>query len=175
MKLGDGGLPNETEETFVEVGEQISTTERRAAAAERNALGRFTSAYLVDRVGSTFSGRISGVTRFGLFICLDETGADGFVPIRTLPWDHYHHDETLQSLTGDQSGLVFSLGQSVKAELLEAEPRTGSLIFRFSKAAETRGQSRPNLPHAIPANVRSADDGAVRRLDTGPKGDYLQE
>ena len=139
MKLGDGGLPNETEETFVEVGEQISTTERRAAAAERNALGRFTSAYLVDRVGSTFSGRISGVTRFGLFICLDETGADGFVPIRTLPWDHYHHDETLQSLTGDQSGLVFSLGQSVKAELLEAEPRTGSLIFSL---LEGRGNSR---------------------------------
>ncbi|MEC8198585.1 MAG: VacB/RNase II family 3'-5' exoribonuclease, partial [Pseudomonadota bacterium] len=61
MKLGDGGLPNEAEETFVEVGEQISATERRAAAAERNALERFTSAYLADRVGSTFSGRISGV------------------------------------------------------------------------------------------------------------------
>ena len=139
MKLGDGGLSNEAEETFVEVGEQISATERRAAAAERNALDRFTSAYLADRVGSTFSGRISGVTRFGLFICLDETGADGFVPIRTLPWDHYHHDETLQSLTGDQSGLVFSLGQSVKAELLEAEPRTGSLIFSL---LEGRGNSR---------------------------------
>ncbi|MDP7392110.1 MAG: RNB domain-containing ribonuclease, partial [Alphaproteobacteria bacterium] len=139
MKLGVGGLPNEAEETFVGVGEQISTTERRAAAAERNALDRFTSAYLANRVGSTFSGRISGVTRFGLFICLDETGADGFVPIRTLPWDHYHHDETLQSLTGDQSGLVFSLGQPVKAELLEAEPRTGSLIFSLF---EGRGNSR---------------------------------
>ncbi|MEC8204547.1 MAG: RNB domain-containing ribonuclease, partial [Pseudomonadota bacterium] len=139
MKLGVGGLPNEAEETFVGVGEQISTTERRAAAAERDALDRFTSAYLADRVGSTFSGRISGVTRFGLFICLDETGADGFVPIRTLPWDHYHHDETLQSLTGDQSGLVFSVGQSVKAELLEAEPRTGSLIFSLF---EGRGNSR---------------------------------
>ncbi len=142
MKLGKGGLPAESEDKLVEVGEQISATERRATSAERDALDRFTSAFLADRVGGIFSGRISGVTRFGLFIRLNETGADGFVPIRTLPWDHYHHDETLQNLKGEQSGLIFSLGQSVQSKLLEAEPRTGSMIFSIlvdSKTARNRG------------------------------------
>lgn len=142
FNLGDGGLPSEADETLAEIGEQISSTERRAAAAERDALDRFTSAFLVDRIGAVFSGRISGVTRFGLFICLDETGADGLVPVRTLPWDRYTHDETHHSLRGDASGLTFSLGQIVKAKLLEAEPRTGSLVFELVDIPEGKGKSR---------------------------------
>ena len=158
MKFGDGGLPDGFEDKLTEVGEQISATERRAVSAERDALDRFTSAFLADRVGGTFSGRISGVTRFGLFIRLDETGADGFVPIRTLPWDHYHHDDIQQNLTGDQSGLVFSLGQSVQSKLLEVKPRTGSMIFtilvdsqntqkRASRTKSHRYRKRPKRRH----------------------------
>lgn len=130
--FGEGGLPPEADDSFSAIGEQISSTERRAAAAERDALDRFTSAFLADRIGSVFAGRISGVTRFGLFIRLEETGADGFVPIRTLPWDRYRHDETHHCLEGENGGLRFSLGQPVSAELLEAEPRTGSLVFQLS-------------------------------------------
>ena len=77
FKLGEGGLPPDADESFTEIGEQISSTERRASAAERDALDRFTSAFLADRIGSVFTAHISGVTRFGLFICLDETRADG--------------------------------------------------------------------------------------------------
>ena len=130
--LGEGALPTEADDAFTAIGEQISSTERRAVAAEREALDRFTSAFLADRIGSIFSGRISGVTRFGLFIRLEETGADGFVPVRTLPWDRYHYDETHHCLEGENSGLRFSLGQTVTAELLEAEPRTGSLVFQLA-------------------------------------------
>ena len=70
--LGEGALPTEADDAFTAIGEQISSTERRAAAAEREALDRFTSAFLADRIGSIFSGRISGVTRFGLFIDLKQ-------------------------------------------------------------------------------------------------------
>ena len=56
-------------------------TERRAAAAERSAIDRYIAAFLAERVGATFAGRVNGVTRFGLFVTLSETGADGLVPI----------------------------------------------------------------------------------------------
>ena len=140
FKLGEGGLPPEADESFTEIGERISSTERRAAAAERDALDRFTSAFLADRIGSVFTARISGVTRFGLFICLDETRADGFVPIRTLPWDRYQHDETHHCLKGDATGLTFTMGQRAKAELLEAEPRTGSLVFELADLDQVSGK-----------------------------------
>jgi ribonuclease R len=143
FKLGEGSLPPEADESFTEIGEQISSTERRASAAERDALDRFTSAFLTDRIGSVFTARISGVTRFGLFICLDETRADGFVPIRTLPWDKYQHDETHHCLRGDAMGLTFTMGQRVKAELLEAEPRTGSLVFELVGIDQMSGKRAP--------------------------------
>lgn len=147
FELGEGALPPEADEGFAEIGEQISATERRAAAAEREALDRFTSTFLADRIGSVFSGRVSGVTRFGLFICLDETGADGFVPVRTLPWDRYFHDEIHHSLKGDATGLTFSLGQRITAELLEAEPRTGSLVFRLTDVEGGHASKRSKKPH----------------------------
>ncbi len=62
-----------------ETAKQISDTERRSMAAERDTTDRYLAAYLADRVGSEFSGRISGVQRFGVFVKLDETGADGLI------------------------------------------------------------------------------------------------
>ena len=66
------------------IGDHISATERRAAEAERDAVDRYIAAYLSARVGDIFIGRITGVTRFGLFVTLIETGADGLVPISSL-------------------------------------------------------------------------------------------
>jgi len=143
FKLGEGSLPPEADESFTEIGEQISSTERRASAAERDALDRFTTAFLTDRIGNVFMARISGVTRFGLFICLTETRADGFVPIRTLPWDKYQHDETHHCLRGETTGLTFTMGQPVKAELLEAEQRTGSLVFELADIDQVSGKRAP--------------------------------
>ena len=86
LKLGAGGLGADPPD-FARVSEHISATERRAAAAERDAVDRFTAAFLAERVGTVQKGRIGGVTRFGLFVTLDETGADGLVPISSLPDD----------------------------------------------------------------------------------------
>ena len=111
------------------IAEHISGTERRAAAAERDAVDRFTAAYLSEQVGAVMPGRISGVTRFGLFLTLDQSGADGLVPISTLPNDYYEHDEAGHRLVGRSSGLVFRLGDLVEARLVEANPLTGGIIF----------------------------------------------
>ncbi|TWB54283.1 ribonuclease R [Nitrospirillum viridazoti] len=127
--LGPGGLDEEEAGRLVQVGEHISVTERRAATAERDALDRYVAAYLSDRVGGTFTGRIGGVTRFGLFVTLDETGADGLVPISTLPDDFYDHDEANHQLVGRRWGRIYRLGTIVKVRLVEADRISGSMVF----------------------------------------------
>jgi ribonuclease R len=107
-------------------------TERRAAAAERNAADRYISAYLSDRVGAEFAARINGVTRAGLFVTLNETGADGLIPIRSLqPSDYYDHDEARHRLVGRRYWRSFSLGEAITVELAEANTVTGSLRFNL--------------------------------------------
>ena len=146
LRLGDGPLPDDQGiPEFVEIGEHISTTERRAAEAERDAVDRFTAAYLADNVGATFSGRINGVTRFGLFVTLDDSGADGLVPISTLPNDYYDHDEARHSLVGRATGRTYRLGEKVEVRLSEADPLTGSMVFHMMGGGED-GAPRPNAP-----------------------------
>ncbi len=160
-RKGDG-LSEDDMVRFDETAEQISKTERRASAAERDALDRYTTSFLADRVGSVFSGRINGVTRFGLFVTLDETGADGLVPVSTLPWDRYDHDEVHHALVGQETGLVYRLGERVKVELYEADTVTGGMVFHLLSGGATadeldirprrrsrtgRGKSGSRRPH----------------------------
>jgi hypothetical protein len=84
LGLGDDGLTDQDISQIKDTAEVITHAERRAMAAERDATDRYIAAFLADRVGATFTGRITGVTRFGLFVKLDETGADGLVPVSTL-------------------------------------------------------------------------------------------
>jgi ribonuclease R len=130
LKLGDAGATVSEKDLF-SVGEHVSMTERRAAAAERNASDRYISAFLSDRVGAEFSARINGVTRAGLFVTLNDTGADGLIPIRSLPSDYYDHDEKLHRLVGRRFGRSFSLGEAVTVQLAEANVVTGSLRFNL--------------------------------------------
>ena len=129
LKLGEGGLAKEEGSQFDEAGQHISATERRATAAERDALDRFAVAFVADRVGATFQGRISGVTRFGLFVTLEETGTDGLVPMRTLPHDYYVHDDVRHCLVGENTGLTFRFGDRLTVRLEEANLVTGGLVF----------------------------------------------
>ena len=128
---GDDGITAEDEATLAEICTTISETERRAMLAERDTSDRYLSAYLADRVGSTFEGRVSGVAGFGLFVKLDETGADGLVPISTLGREYFSHDQYRNTLTGDQSGARITLGDRVTVRLTEAVPITGGLAMEL--------------------------------------------
>src|SRR5256886_1708366 len=93
-KLGDGGLPETMDPRVLgEVAATISATERRAMKAERETFDRLLAHFLADRVGADFEGRISGVTRAGLFVKLDHTGADGFIPARTIGSEFFRYQE----------------------------------------------------------------------------------
>ncbi len=141
LGLGHGKLSEEEVGRFDEIGEHISITERRAAGAERDAVNRYTAAFLAEKVGASFTGRITGVTRFGLFVGLDETGADGIVPVSTLGEDYYVHDETRHALIGRRSGQVHQLGDTVEVLLAEANPLTGSLVFQLLQASTAKRQA----------------------------------
>jgi len=154
--MGEGGLPKEAGKDFPELGVTISGLERKAVAAERDATDRYVALFLADRVGASFTGRINGVTRFGLFVTLDETGADGLVPISSLGREYFEHDERRHCLVGRSTGLTFYLGDKVRVKLAEAEPITGGLIFEMEAVTESFGQS------SVPAG-RSSRKGPPNR------------
>jgi ribonuclease R len=148
--LGDGGLDDGEEARLEEMCEHISDTERVSMEAERNAVDRFTAAFLSNRIGAEFSGRISGVTRFGLFVSLSESGADGLVPMSTLPHDFYIHDERAHALVGRRSGRIFRLGAEVNVRLMEADGLTGSTVLSLSghdHGADIPGLTPPKTWH----------------------------
>ncbi len=145
--LGDGGLPaGDNAGDFASAADHISLTERRSVAAERDALARYVAAYLEDHQGATFPARVSGVQKFGLFVTLDEIGADGLVPVRALPRDFYRFDERHHRLTGERSGHTYVLGQAVEVRLHEVDGLTGSLTFdvldRGADGPKARGSFR---------------------------------
>jgi len=151
---GDDGLSPADLESLDETAKQISDTERRSMMAERDTTDRYLAAYLADRVGATFKGRVSGVQRFGLFVKLDESGADGLIPVRSVGREFFHFDAETQSLTGSETGLSIGVGQRVTVRLTEAAPMTGGLILEL---LEIEGDALP------------AGGGARRGSKGGPR------
>jgi ribonuclease R len=146
LRLGPDGLGEAEAERFPDTGEHITRTERRAAAAERDAVDRYLAAHMAHQVGNHFDARVSGVTRSGLFVTLESNGASGIVPLGSLPDDRWTEDEGGRALVGQRTGLRFTLGQAVEARLAEADPRTGSLAFHLlggvPASPPSRGGSR---------------------------------
>ena len=162
--LGKDGLPVEQAAEFEEIGETISLTERRAAVAEREANERYITAFMADRIGASFKGRINGVTRFGLFVTLDETQADGLVPVSTLPDDRYFHDEVLHALVGQHTGLTYTLGETVTVKLAEADKVTGGMVFHMVEGGRINTSARKNARRHMP---RSRGQGKAKGKPRG--------
>jgi ribonuclease R len=148
LKLGDDGLPpTEDAVTLGEIAARISAAERRAMKAERETTDRLIAHFLVDRVGAQFEGRISGVTRAGLFVKLNETGADGLIPARTLGNEYFRYDERAHALIGSRSGETHRLGDPVTVKLVEAAPVAGALRFELISEGKLQiGKKRQPRP-----------------------------
>ncbi|SFJ58403.1 ribonuclease R [Caulobacter sp. UNC279MFTsu5.1] len=159
LNLGTDGLTDQDIAQIKDTAEVITHAERRAMAAERDATDRYIAAFLADRVGATFSGRITGVTRFGLFVKLDETGADGLVPVSTLGEEYFVHDDRMHALVGERTGKRFPLGLAVEVKLREATPVTGGLLFEM-------------LTDALPADPKAPRPrlGVRARTPVKPRG-----
>jgi ribonuclease R len=142
LRLGAGGLTDQEPALFPDTAMHITGTERRAALAERDAVDRYLALFMADKVGARFAARISGVTRFGLFINVSESGATGLIPMAMLPEDFWHHDEMEQTLTGRRTRQVLRLSQEIEVRLIEANPVTGGLVFQIPRAEQPGRRSR---------------------------------
>jgi len=136
LGLGAGALSDAEMSRFGAAADHLSSTERRAVAAERDADDRFVAAYLASHIGAVFDGRIAGVNRFGLFVRLAETGGEGFVPVSTLPDDDYQLAADRQSLTGRRWGRCYRFGATVSVEVMESDMASSSIIFRLRNPEE---------------------------------------
>ncbi len=147
LGLGDDGLTERDISQMKHTAESITYAERRAMAAERDATDRYVASFLSDRVGAEFEGRITGVTRFGLFVRLTETGADGLAPVSSLGNEYFVHDDRAHALVGERSGARWPLGMTVSVKLVEATPITGGLLFEMlsEPAPPDRTAPRPRL------------------------------
>ena len=128
---GEDGLSPWDIEHLGETAKQISDTERRSMTAERDTTDRYLAAFLSDRVGAELTGKISGIAKFGVFVKLDETGADAMIPIRTLGREYFHYDAESQTLMGSDTGTLVGLGQKATVKLAEVSPTTGGLIVEL--------------------------------------------
>ena len=135
LKLGPDGITETEAGAMVETAEHITSTERRAALAERDAVDRYLAAFMANRVGEVFPAKISGLTRFGMFITVEETGASGLVPFSALPEDRWEVDDSGFRLTGRFTKQVFALGDEMEVTLRDANALTGSLQFSIREGA----------------------------------------
>ena len=145
-KLGPDGLTDGEIEHLTRIAQDISGFERRAMAAERDSTDRYIAAFMSDRVGAEFQARISGVTRFGLFVRLAETGADGLIPVRSLGREFFNHNERSHALVGEKTGITFRLGDTVRVRLEEATPLTGGLRFHLLEGGKAGTPARNETP-----------------------------
>jgi ribonuclease R len=146
-RLGRGAQTEAEAAELARTAEMISDFERRAMAAERESKDRYLAEYLSGRIGAEFDGRIRGVTRFGLFVMLDETGADGFVPIREVGVERFRFEEASHALIGETTGGLYRLGQPVRVRLAVANPLSGGLRFDLlSEPLGGEGDATPPRP-----------------------------
>ncbi len=162
LSLGDDGLTETDIVKLRETAEHITQAERRAMAAERDATDRYVAAYMEKHVGAEFHGRITGVTRFGLFIRLTNTGADGLAPVSSLGDEYFIHDDKAHALIGDRTGRRWRLGAPAVVKLVEATPITGGLLFEMVSEPEAADPHAPRPRLGVRARVPRRPPGRRR-------------
>ncbi|TWX72732.1 ribonuclease R [Colwellia sp. C1TZA3] len=113
----NAGAHSYTPEAVIELGEHCSMTERRADDATRDVADWLKCEYMQDHVGDTFTGVISTVTNFGLFIRLADLHIEGLVHITSLGHDYYHFDDVRMCLTGENTGAKYRIGDTVQVQV----------------------------------------------------------
>jgi ribonuclease R len=143
---GKDGAGAEDAEALEKTGVHISDTERRSMAAERDTTDRYLAAYLSERVGDEMEGRVAGIAKFGIFVRLDDSGADGLVPMRAIGAEYFHFDREASTLMGADTGLTIKIGQRATVRLAEAVPVTGGLaldLLALDGKSLPKGRSSP--------------------------------
>ena len=159
LGFGDDGLSGEDIARLRDTADMISDAERRAMAAERETVDRLIASHLSTQTGAVFRGRIGGVVGAGLFVKLDDSGADGFVPVSTLGSDYFVYDQTRHALIGERTGETWQLGDRLEVRLVEVTPVSGGM--RFEVVSEGR-EGKPVSRRSVRPSRQTAAKGRRR-------------
>ena len=125
-----------------EVGQHLSVTERRADEATRDVVNWLKCEFLLDRVSEEYTGVISAVTGFGLFVMLDELMVEGLIHVTGLPKDYYHHEATQHRMVGERTGRIFKLGQKVKVKVVRVNLEERKIDFELINKGSSQPQTK---------------------------------
>lgn len=158
------------------LGNHCSMTERRADDATREVADWLKCEYMQDHVGGEFSGVISSVTRFGLFVRLDDLFIDGLVHISTLENDYYQFDAAKQRLIGENSGMQYRLGDKVriKVEAVHLENKMVDFSLMGSerkprRAGKTTKEKAKKVFKELPSKASKKRKSAVKKKEVSKK------
>lgn len=165
----EGGLSSEDIEQIEKTGTHISDTERRSMMAERDTTDRYLASYLSERVGDEMEGRVAGVAKFGIFVKLDDSGADGLVPMRSIGAEYFHFDREASTLMGSDTGLIIRIGQLATVRLAEAIPVTGGIVLELlalDGKSLPKGRQSPagRSPRRKTSKAKRRNDKANRKV-----------
>lgn len=133
-----------------QIGLHCSMTERRADEATRDVVAFLKCYFMQDRVGEEFTGSVSAVVPFGLFVALDDIFIEGLLHISDLGSDYFHYDETRHALMGERTGKQFRLSDRVKVQLVRVDMATNKIDFRLIEGP------LPVAPRELPKLVEPA-------------------
>ncbi|MFN3792700.1 ribonuclease R [Massilia sp.] len=141
------------------LGVHCSANERRADEASRDVENWLKCYFMQDKLGEDFTGTVSGVTPFGIFVTLDQLYVEGLVHISGLGTDYFQYDEARHELRGERSGQVYKLTDkvSVKVAKVDLESRKIDLVLAQADVQET-----------VPAPFERARQAAVEALEPKP-------
>ena len=129
-------------DTLNSVCAHISLTEQRAAKAERRTIARYAALLARDRLGSVLEVTVTGLVSAGLFVRLDDSATEGFIPRRTLPEDYYQPAEAGMALIGQHMGWRFAVGAVLEAKLTEIDAASASLTLSWRGGGERTAPQR---------------------------------
>ncbi|WP_413378522.1 ribonuclease R [Alkalihalobacillus sp. 1P02AB] len=165
-----GNVDQETQshwaEKLPELTRHSSEMERRAVDAERDTDSVKKAQFMEDKIGEIFTGMISGVTNFGLFVELENT-IEGLVHVSYLTDDYYHYDEKQYAMIGERSGQVFRIGDEIEVRVVNVNVEEASIDFEVVGMKPRKRRERPSRPTVIEGGKRKKRQGGGRAQAQG--------
>ena len=151
-----------------EIGIHCSMTERRADEASRDVEAWLKCFYMRDRIGEEFTGSISAVVPFGVFVALDNVFVEGLIHVSELGHDYFHFDEKAHAMVGERSGRRFRLSDRVAVQLVRADLETNKIDFRLIDGGTSQRQfSSVGAPHGKPYGEKAKGKPGPRKAKRG--------
>ncbi len=157
-------------EEVIELGEHCSMTERRADEATRDVADWLKCEFMQDHVGDYFTGVISTVTNFGMFVRLQDLHIEGLVHITSLGRDFYHFDDVRMCLTGENSGNKYRVGDQIRVQVAAVNLDEKKIDLRLEGSEAEENQNKPKSNAKDRSKSKSKDKGAKRSTSKSAEG-----